>query len=139
MYQGVAPGFIFYATVNLSKCMKPNKTKTVLLLVSRRIQNGIMHCFWWPGGSKHFARPRALIRLGIWVRLWKLGFFFPSAILTRAMKSKTTKPILTGMSRRFQNGTYQYQPRPVGRKHSAQPRELISSRDYSCTLREKFQ
>ena len=41
--------------------MKPNETKTVLLLVARQIQNGIMHGFWWPGGSKHLARPRALI------------------------------------------------------------------------------
>ena len=50
------------AKVKLSRCMKPNETKTVLLLVSRPIQNGILHGFWWPGGSKHLARPRALIR-----------------------------------------------------------------------------
>ena len=65
--------------------------------------------------------------VGIRVRCQKLGFFFPSAFLTKTMKSKKTKLFRAPMSQQFQNGMHHCRPWAVGRKHPWQPRELISS------------
>ena len=56
------PGLRIFSSVEiLSNCTHRDKTKNQTLLVSRRIQNGIIHWCWRPWSHKHFSQRRDLI------------------------------------------------------------------------------